>query len=396
MNSIYSIDTINNFLKIIQTVVLNEEFSITDYSTFSWSKTYAIAKAHSLENILQYAVKYFPSEYQPTGKMEKLIMECSQMAISRDTIQSYEIESITKQFQSNNINFLQLKGALIKHLYPSSDMRQMSDLDIVVRSRDLHKVNTALQAIGYTKETIGELHVAYHKPPIMCIEVHYNNMVDVHSPLYQYFSNISEKVVQQDNGCLFNLTTENHFIFLIAHLYNHFIYGGIGLRALLDIYIFNREYNNIYKSSLVVQVLKQYGLYDFTLSVIKYANLFFVPSSQPIQLDKTAIYYVNSGTFGSSNGLAVNIMNSNSKNLEKSKIRYIASRVFPTYTSLKLNNPILDKAPFLLPCFYVKHWFNRLFLQKNVNFKRVNQNFKTINQVTEDLKDIYKSCGIKK
>ena len=38
------------------------------------------------------------------------------------------------------------------------------------------------------------------------------------------------------------MTDEDFYIYLIWHLYNHYTLSGTGLRAVLDVYVFNRKF----------------------------------------------------------------------------------------------------------------------------------------------------------
>ena len=53
----------------------------------------------------------------------------------RETIQYHEYEKLTKLFEEEGIERMLLKGGLLKYEYPSQDMRFLTDLDILVKTK---------------------------------------------------------------------------------------------------------------------------------------------------------------------------------------------------------------------------------------------------------------------
>lgn len=63
--------------------------------------------------------------------------------------------------------------------------------------------------------------------------------------LADYYSDIKKKLHQNDTSFEYSFTPEDCYIYLIAHEYKHYNYGGTGLRSLVDIYVYLREWKDM-------------------------------------------------------------------------------------------------------------------------------------------------------
>lgn len=92
-----------------------------------------LAYRNSVQVILYLAFKDKPGAL-PQEYMSKL-ERSYKAAILRESAQQNELNFIRKAFAENNIDFMCLKGAHLKALYPVPEMRFMVDMDILVKKR---------------------------------------------------------------------------------------------------------------------------------------------------------------------------------------------------------------------------------------------------------------------
>ena len=77
-----------------------------------------------------------------------LIEKCMHKKVMH--IFSDEIKSLSQAFQQSNINIVHFKGSTLAHeLYPSPEVRRFSDIDCMIRKRDLNKSLKILKQMGY-------------------------------------------------------------------------------------------------------------------------------------------------------------------------------------------------------------------------------------------------------
>ena len=55
-------------------------------------------------------------------------------------MQQLELENVMAHFEKEGIDYVPLKGWIIKNLYPKPDMRSMCDVDILIRDEDKKKI----------------------------------------------------------------------------------------------------------------------------------------------------------------------------------------------------------------------------------------------------------------
>ena len=123
----------------------------------NYNEIYKLAKFHSIQNMLYYAIMAYIDKFSLTSQVEpellKKLASDNKNAIAKAAYQEEEKEAIFKELEANNIKYMPMKGSIIKYLYPSIDMRSMADLDIYfddLRSAEVRKI---LINLGYEVES---------------------------------------------------------------------------------------------------------------------------------------------------------------------------------------------------------------------------------------------------
>lgn len=117
---------------VVRSALLSEPLSDIPEGT---DKVFLVKLAYrnSVQVILYLAFKDKPGAL-PQEYMSKL-ERSYKAAILRESAQQNELNFIRKAFAENNIDFMCLKGAHLKALYPVAEMRFMVDMDILVKKR---------------------------------------------------------------------------------------------------------------------------------------------------------------------------------------------------------------------------------------------------------------------
>ena len=154
-----------------------------------------------------------------------------------------EKDRIFQRLREKKIWHMALKGAVIKDWYPRVGMRECVDLDILFDPQYETEVKDVMLALGYQVESYGGgHHDIYIKSSGMTVEMHLALFgVEFEERLNQYFRNAASRIIMDDDfeG---HFNTEDFYVYFIAHGHNHYVESGIGLRFLVDEYVFLNKF----------------------------------------------------------------------------------------------------------------------------------------------------------
>ena len=175
--------------------------------------------------------------------------------------------------------------------------------------------------------------------------------------------------------------------------------SGTGLRTLLDIYLYNEKcrLNRLY----VLSAAERLGIKKFMLSMESLAQKTF-GSPDPIEegeLDadslKLLAFLLRSGAGGKSSTLDAALLDRSGRGGKGgSKLSYLFRLLFPTMDTMKKRDPILKKAPILLPFMYLRRWFQLLFCKRE-RLKAGLERYNAIeDKAVEELRTIHRLAGL--
>ena len=106
-------------------------------------KLYTLSAKHDLAHIVALALE--KNRILPESEAAKAFTKQKMIAIFRREQLDFEEKRIFDIFEENGIDFIPLKGAVVKNFYPESFMRTSCDIDILVHESDLE---TAIKLIA--------------------------------------------------------------------------------------------------------------------------------------------------------------------------------------------------------------------------------------------------------
>ncbi len=309
----------------------------------------------------------------PGQKMKK----AAQLAMYRYVQINYEYQRICKVFDSAQIPYIPLKGAVIREYYPQAWMRTSCDMDILVHEENLEKaVDLLVNALSY--QTDGKKH--YHDVSLFSktgvhLELHFSicenteKLDGLLSQVWDYAAPVS--------GCRYELE-ENFFAFyLLAHMAYHFAGGGCGLRSFVDLYLLQEQKR--YDEGELRKYLAQCGLEPFYDGVCALIDVWFRGAEHTRLTKAMAQFLLTGGAYGSGEyHVAIQ------QKRKGGKAKYLLSRIFMPYSTLKIRYRILEKIPVLYPVMVVWRWIETLFSGKA---KRVANELDTTNQIDKKQAD---------
>ena len=171
--------TENELIRIIRNIVSPFAFT-SDLSMDDQEALFQLAKKHDMAHFIGYAL----DKHQLSFLNQEVKQACLQQyyqAIFRIEILEAELSNIRTVFEDSGVDFLPLKGAVIRKLYPSKWMRVSADIDILVHPKDLKRAEQVLSdELNYTIADRGPYDVHVMTPNGFVVELHFrlSNHID--------------------------------------------------------------------------------------------------------------------------------------------------------------------------------------------------------------------------
>lgn len=359
------------FITAFSSVALNKQLPIPN-EDLDWNFIYNLSLQNNGIPIITKALDNV--QYKPKKEMLQKFQSQSALYTVQDVNQMYELTSVMEDFEKNGIYFMPLKGYVIKSDYPSSEYRVMSDCDILFKEEQIDKVKTVFQNHGFTFDHFdNDNQYHFEKKPYIYVEMH-TSLVNHKDEKYNYFLNIWDKS-QPKVGCKYwhKMSYEDFYLFLVEHSANHYIQGGVGVRMLLDMYLYKTKYFDKINNEYLSEQLKILGIDVYESKLLAICEKWFKHNNFE-ELSTLEEFILLSSTLGRTSvgfvNMSINYKDEMAKNNKKpSKLKFLLKSVFPAKSKMVAHYNYLNKLPFLLPISWIQMWFKRIFISKNVRFK---------------------------
>lgn len=375
-----------DFITILRSVFTGEELP----SCSDWEEIYTYAKKHNVQNMITGAAQV--SSGVPAHILTNLQRKADQ-AIAMDMTRAYEIEEVQREFEKEKIPVIMLKGWVMKSLYPRTDLRTMADTDIFMKAEDELRVHTMLLSLGFESQIYGgRKDNIYSKEPFVTVEMHKNFFLyedhwnqlfnNPDSPMYIWNRINREK----DFLYIYCMDKELFFVYMIAHMAVHLKNGGTGVRAFLDLWIYQRK-NQELDQQIIQRDLDLLGLSKFAENVIKLSQMWFDGKEcKEEKINQFGDYILQCGVYGNSDFFVAS-NEALSVDSRWSRMKYLLNRAFPSADAMKTRFPLLDKKPYLLPYYYVKRLWRDGFQRRSI----VKNEIKSIKEIDyQEVRQIHK------
>lgn len=333
-----------------------------------------LSKHHSLVSFLYKVIK--DTKVNVSEQSLKRLEEYYYSRLQKVVLFDKERKSLYQYLNENQIDYLPLKGLIIKDFYLDPYTREFADNDILFDPNKDELVKKFFTSRHYEIEQYKKTnHDVYLKKPVYNFEMHRALfMVNEDYPSYvAYFENCLKNSPVKE-GYEHYLNKEDFYIYFTAHSYKHYQNSGCGIRTLVDYYLYLK--NNNLDFSYINQELEKLDLVDFSNKFRELAIKIFDETPLTDEEKETLLFIASSGTYGT-------LENSVSKGVKKKgKFRYFMSRIFPPMSYYKTYHSWAYKSKVLIPV----AWFIRFF--------RIL--FKNPGKATKELKMITKSKEEKK
>lgn len=295
--------------------------------------------------------------------MQKLFMGYVRaMQISEGQLR--QIRRICDAFETNGIDYMLLKGANMKHLYPAPELRTMGDVDILIRMEQYDRIEPVMQELGYTFEKEVDCEIVWdHKE--LHLELHKRMLSRDHKDYYLYLGEGWNRAIS-GRGNSFFMKPEDVYIFEIIHFAKHFRNGGIGLRHVTDLWLYRDKYPDLDEGYLLEE-LRKLNMEEFYGNIRRLIGVWFLDQPEDEMTEFLSAYIFASGNWGlaEEHFLSSLLRKEQTEPGQTSQAGFIVSKLFPSAEHLAPKYTVLQKAPWLLPAVWVYRPFYKLFRERD-------------------------------
>lgn len=317
---------------------------------------YALASRHHLTHLAGeqlYRRGYLANEAEWQQKFEL----AQQIALMQDIRMSGDAEQIFAFCEAEKIDYMPLKGTVVKSLYPREHMRTSSDVDFLVRREDIPRLRERVTAAGYTvKAESSDGEAASHdieifSPSGLILEAHFC-LFEYDEKISSFLENVWETAVLKEGTAHHYLMSPELFYFYhIAHLLKHFMRGGCGIRGFMDLYLMDRKMP--VDEGQLDRLLSESGIKTFYDTCLKLSKVWFGDEPHDDVSRSMEDYILSSGVFGrKEHYIAI------TQSQSSGQVSATMSRLFLKKEILKNQYPVLQKHPWLSPFYQIKRWFD--------------------------------------
>lgn len=365
------------FFKLLQSVIKCEPVSSEETEKIlcaDFDSMYEFAVSQDLSHLIGEALG--ESGIKLGTDVQDLFHAKAFRALFRYETLNVVFENVCGALENAQVDFVPLKGALMRDYYSKPWLRTSCDIDILVKPEAVdYAADYLVENAGYTKRHKGSHNISLFSPEGVHVELHFclvekglaKNAAEV-------LESVWEHLYVKDGFKHYNLMTDEMFYFYhIAHMAKHFENGGCGIRPFIDLWILN---NQPCDESKRLKLLKKGNLEKFAENASKLSEVWFENKEADEVSVKLENYIFNGGLYGTDeNRISVKQQQSGGK------FKYAMSKIFIPYDVIKFHYPILEKHKWLTPVMEVRRWGKLIFCG---HLKRTSKELSFNNNISDE------------
>ena len=353
-----------------------------------WGKVAKLAKSHQIHTMVYYGIIH--SDAKPPQDIRDLLEMSAFQNLAADRSQVFAVDEILKAFSEHGIDHMPLKGTLLKPLYPKSELRVMSDADILIKPGQYDAIVPIMQNLGYVKTGESDHEYIWRKENYLTVELHKRLIPSYNKDYYAYFGD-GWQLAKISDGSRYSMTDEDQLIYLFTHFSKHYRDGGIGIRHFVDLQVYLSAKPDL-DFSYIGNELKKLQLDTFYGNVCRALKTWFEDAPGDEVTDFITERIFGSGSYGNSEGHLISyaIKEGQSSSLKSTRAKRIRQMLFPSCADMCKSFPCLRRFPFLFPLFWVVRWFRALlFRQKNIEQKKKELDITSVERMEHYRQDLH-------
>lgn len=276
-----------------------------------------------------------------------------------------ERENILNILEESEVDYMPLKGLIVREYYPKASMRQMSDNDIMYHEKDRNTLVKIMKNCGYHLDASAGISDDFKKEPFCSFEWH-RTLFNPEEDFCPEFNPWKRAKLKEGTKHYYIMNAEDNYIYTVSHLYKHYhCIDGCGIRFLCDIYLLWKKDNLDF--DYIDSTFSDFGILNFADTALKLAVGIFDDKKIDGEEKDLLEFMLSGGVYGKSSF-------SIEEEIEKkggSKAGYLLYRLFPPVKMMVGNYRILEKHIYLLPLFYVVRIFEKFKYKRSKMVKEL-------------------------
>lgn len=364
------------FLQLLQkSIYPSKPLSINIQSDINYQKIYQLADIH---HVLPLIHEQFIKNKDILEIKDDDITKWKRQTINTVLIQENATSIFLELYQKmcdRGILALVVKGIVLRNLYTHPNYRISTDEDIWIHKNQVKECEMFLLSQGYKKETYSsEDTLSFtHEKTYFHLEVHITpfSSKGPYSLMNNMFIHCFEnyKKIKIQNVDIYTLNDTDHYLYLIAHTYQHFMSCGVGIRQLIDIVLYQDMYSEFIHFDQIEKQLKIYGLDSFYRVMADFCKM-YIQDDIHISLEKKMYIdlledIMRGGVYGKSSSTRISSSNviHAQMNGSSSRVQRWYKILFPSKKLLIQRYSWLKYGSLLLPFAWIHRWYQ--FLERN-------------------------------
>ena len=248
----------------------------------------------------------------------------------------------------------------------------MVDNDIYYDADGYRIMRKFMLGNGYkTPSATKETHVdEYFMEPYYSFELHKRFFMINRDKWSKYYSDMSKFLILSGDY-EYKMSDEDFYVYITLHSYKHMSDSGVGLRALLDCFLYNEKKKDTLNWEYIDKELEKLGILDFERSFKNLSERLFKTNEKlSLEEEKDFLFIISSGAFGT----ARQTIGKSIDSLGKSS--YLRRRLFPTLEWYRGNVPFVYRHKWSIP-FYVVY---RIIFKGISGRKRIKREIDIVNK----------------
>lgn len=341
-------------------------------------KIFRFAESQQMVAALYYGLQGVPGFIEHPDSQLFTTRYCGYLG--HDAAQMEDIETILNSFEEEGLTCMPLKGTVLKEMYPCFEMRTMGDADILIRQEEYPRVEAVMRRLGCHFDGESDHEYNWHTDNGSYIELHKCLIPSYNKDYYAYYGDgWSFARLCEGSTCRYEMSPEDTFVFLFTHFAKHYRDQGIGIKYVVDFYVFKERYPDL-NWRYVEAELDKLMLSEFYLNVMYMISVWFEGAPATELSDYLTEKIFSFGVFGNSelNTISEGLKLSKSGGSAKSKKK--RQMFFPPYATMCLLYPVLKHWAILLPLFWVVRLVDRAIHHRD----RYRRNMAHLNRMSEE------------
>ncbi len=266
---------------------------------------------------------------------------------------------LSAALEAAEIPFIPLKGSVLRKHYREPWMRTSCDIDVLVHPEDVDRAVACLaDRCGYTYNRKTPHDISLFTPEKIHVELHFalvakdlvNKSSDVLARVWDFASPI------EGHTYFHELSDAMFYFYHIAHMGQHFLMGGCGIRPFMDLFILEglAEADRAGRESLLCEA----ELSAFAEASRRLSAVWFAGAATDATTRQMEEYLLTGGVYGTlKNQITITAARG------ESRLGSFLSLAFPPSSVLKKAYPRLGEQPALYPFYVMRRWL-RIFTKK--------------------------------